>query len=80
MQVYVSKKDAEMAYKILQEMTEKGIHPDLPVYTSLINGFRLARKLEKCWQLNRLVLKSKVQLDEAYVGVMLKVFAAVSDE
>lgn len=45
MQVYISKKNAEMAYKILQEMVEKGIQPDLPVYTSLINAFRLSRKL-----------------------------------
>lgn len=63
MQVYVSKKDAQMAYKILQEMTERGLYPDLPVYTSLINAFRLARKLNKCWDLNKLVLKSKVDLD-----------------
>jgi hypothetical protein len=38
----------------------------------------VGRKLEKCWELNKLVIKSKVQLDEAYVGVMLKVHAAVS--
>ena len=28
---------------------EKGIEPDLPVYTTLINSFRLGRKLAKCW-------------------------------
>ena len=44
MQVY-SGRDPEMTYKILQEMIEKGIEPDLPVYTSLINSFRLGRKL-----------------------------------
>lgn len=49
MQVYVGSKNPEMAYKILQEMIEKGISPDLPVYTTLINSFRLGRKLEKCW-------------------------------
>jgi pentatricopeptide repeat protein len=66
-----------MAYKILQEMIEKGIAPDLPVYTTLINSFRMGRKLEKCWELNKMLLKSKVELDETYVGVMLKVHAAV---
>lgn len=58
-------------------MIEKGIVPDLPVYTTLINSFRMGRKLEKCWELNKMVLKSKVDLDETYVGVMLKVHAAV---
>lgn len=45
MQVYVGTQNPEMAYKILQEMIEKGIAPDLPVYTTLINSFRLGRKL-----------------------------------
>jgi pentatricopeptide repeat protein len=45
MQAYVGSKDPEMAYKILQEMIERGIAPDLPVYTTLINSFRLGRKL-----------------------------------
>lgn len=67
-----------MAYKILQEMIEKGIAPDLPVYTTLINSFRMGRKLEKCWELNKMLLKSRVELDETYVGVMLKVHAAVT--
>lgn len=44
MQVYTDI-DADMGYKILQEMIEKGIEPDLPVYTSLINSYRHCRKL-----------------------------------
>ena len=76
MQVYQGR-DSEMTFKILQEMEEKGIEPDLPVYTSLINSFRKARKLEKCWEINRLIRKKKIELDEAYVGVMLKVYAGV---
>jgi pentatricopeptide repeat protein len=79
MQVYVWKNDPEMAFKILQEMIEKGIQPDLPVYSSLVNAFRLGRKLYKCWELHRMVLKSKVELDEAYTGVMMKVYAVVFD-
>ena len=49
MQLYVGEQNPEMAYKILQEMIERGIQPDLPVYTTLINAFRQGRKLEKCW-------------------------------
>lgn len=45
MQAYLNDKNPEMTYKILQEMIEKGINPDLPVYTTLINSFRLGRKL-----------------------------------
>jgi len=45
MQAYVGSKNPEMGYKILQEMIEKGIAADLPVYTTLINSFRVGRKL-----------------------------------
>lgn len=45
MQAYLNDKNPDMAMKILQEMIEKGINPDLPVYTTLINSFRLGRKL-----------------------------------
>lgn len=45
MQAYLNCKNPEMTLKILQEMIEKGINPDLPVYTTLINSFRLGRKL-----------------------------------
>lgn len=45
MQAYLNNKNPEMTLKILQEMIEKGINPDLPVYTTLINSFRLGRKL-----------------------------------
>lgn len=45
MQAYLNDINPDMAYKILQEMIEKGINPDLPVYTTLINSFRLGRKL-----------------------------------
>ena len=77
MQAYTTNNDPDMAYKILQEMVEKNIQPDLVVYTSLVNALRIGRKLEKCWELNKLILNSKVPLDENYVGVMLKVYAAV---
>lgn len=63
MQAYVRKNDPDMAYKIVQEMTEKGIQPDLPVYTTLINAFRIGRKLEKCWEINRQLVKNKVEFD-----------------
>ncbi len=45
MQAYVKRNEPEMAYKIVQEMIEKGIEPDLPVYTTLINAFRIGRKI-----------------------------------
>ena len=63
MKVYGQSNDPEMAFKILQEMIERGIQPDLPVYTTLINTFRKGRKLARCWEINRLILKSKIPLD-----------------
>lgn len=78
MTVYIRKSDPQMAYKIFQEMIEKGIEPNLPIYTTLINAFRMGRKLEKCWELNKQIMSKKnVEVDETYVGVMLKVHAAV---
>lgn len=66
-----------MGLKLLDEMEEKGIEPDLPAYTTLVNCFRKGRKLDKCWEVHRKLMKSKQELDETYTGVMLKVYAAV---
>lgn len=49
MQTYVTNNDSDMALKILDEMIEKGLEPDLPVYSTLINCLRKGRKLKKCW-------------------------------
>lgn len=76
-QCYVKTNNSEMAGAILRQMTEKSIIPDLPVYTSVINCYRNDRNLPKCWELHKQVVKSGKQLDETYVGVMLKVYAAV---
>jgi pentatricopeptide repeat protein len=45
MQAYTTNNDPDMAYKILQEMIEKNIQPDLVVYTTLVNAMRIGRKL-----------------------------------
>jgi pentatricopeptide repeat protein len=60
MQTYVINNDPNMALKILDEMVEKGIEPDLPVYTTLINSFRVGRKLEKCWEVDKKMRNSKI--------------------
>ncbi len=77
MKAYINTNNSMMAYKILQEMVEKGIKADLPSYTTLINCFRIDRQLQKCWELNKQVVKTGIPLDETYIGVMLKVHAAV---
>jgi pentatricopeptide repeat protein len=45
MQVYVNNNDSRMALKLLDEMVEKGLEPDLPTYTPLINSLRKGRNL-----------------------------------
>ena len=45
MQAYTVNNDPNMALKIFDEMIEKGLEPDLPTYTTLINCFRIGRKL-----------------------------------
>lgn len=45
MQTYVNNNDPYMALKLLDEMIEKGLEPDLPTYTTLVNCFRKGRKL-----------------------------------
>ena len=66
-----------MALNIVSEMEEKGIKPDLVTYTTVINCFRRGRKLAKCWEIHRNLTRNKEEFDEAYIGVMMKVYAAV---
>ena len=74
---YSRKGDWEMALKIVEEMQERGLVPNIVVYTTLINSLRVARRLEKCWEVHRVVVAKKIELDESYTSVMLKVHAAV---
>ena len=60
MQNYVINNDPFMALKILDEMKEKGLEPDLPVYTTLVNCFRQGRKLQKCWEVNKKMRESGI--------------------
>jgi pentatricopeptide repeat protein len=53
MQTYVNNNNPNMTLKILNEMIEKGLNPDLATYTTLINSFRKGRKLEKCWEVHK---------------------------
>lgn len=52
-QAYVKSNNPYMGLKIVDEMKEKGIEPDLSTYTTLINCFRIGRNLQKCWEVNR---------------------------
>lgn len=79
MQNYVINNNPLQALKILDEMKEKGLEPDLPVYTTLVNCLRKGRKLEKCWEVNKKMIENGVEADETFTGVMLKVFAAVKN-
>ena len=44
-QAYVWNNNPYMALKIMEEMEEKGIVPEIATYTTVINSFRLGRKL-----------------------------------
>ncbi len=63
MRAYIKNNTPDMALKILQEMEEKGIVPDLPVYTTVINSLRIGRKLQKCWEINKMLVAKKVEFD-----------------
>ena len=67
-----------MGLAILREMIEREIKPDLPVYTTLVNSFRRDRNLQKCWDLHRQVVRAGMSMDETYLAVMIKVYAAVT--
>lgn len=77
LQAYTKNNNPHMGMKIVQEMEDKGIEVDLPAYTTLINCYRMGRKLTKCWELHRKVVKLKLEQDETYTGVMMTVYAAV---
>lgn len=63
MQNYVVNNDPTMALKILDEMKEIGLEPDLPVYTTLVNCLRQGRKLEQCWEVNKKMVQSGIEPD-----------------
>lgn len=77
MQNYANNNDPNQALKLLDEMKELGMEPDLPTFTTLANCFRKGRRLDKCWEIHKRMKESNVEPDETYTGVMLKVFAAV---
>lgn len=79
MQTYVTNNDSDMALKIFDEMIEKGLEPDLPVYSTLVNCLRKGRKLKKCWEIHKKMIKAKIEPDETYTGIMIKVYAAVKN-
>jgi pentatricopeptide repeat protein len=60
MQTYVNNNNPNMALKLLDEMVDCGLKPDLPTYTTLINSLRKGRNLQKCWELHKKVQLSKI--------------------
>lgn len=70
-------KDAPMAQRILNEMTEQKLVPDIATMTTLMNAHLKSRNVAKCWELHKYVTKHGIPLDEVYVSVLMQVYAAV---
>jgi pentatricopeptide repeat protein len=41
------------AEKVLREMKENGVIPDVVTYTTLIDAYKRCNNLDKCWEIFR---------------------------
>jgi len=48
---YAKKGKPVEAENVLREMKDKGLEPDVVTYTTLIDSFKRAGKLDKCWEI-----------------------------
>lgn len=77
MNCYARAGNSFQAFKIFQQIKEKGINPDVASYTTVINSFYKARNLNKCWELfNELRMGGPVP-DEHVFGLMIEICAHV---
>lgn len=77
---YTRRHEPDMALKILREMKEEGLQPDIVCYTTVINAFKNAKDLKKCWELFDLALVEEALLpDENLLGLMIEICAGTHD-
>lgn len=77
---YTRRHEPDMALKILREMKEEGLQPDIVCYTTVINAFKNAKDLKKCWELFDLALVEEALLpDENLLGLMIEICAGVKE-
>lgn len=80
---YVKVGKVNEAEHFIKEMREKlGVLPDKVSYTTLIQGYREANNLERCWEIYyecSKKLKPGMDIDEQMIGYMIRVCAATHD-
>lgn len=61
------------AEKVLREMKENGVIPDVVTYTTLIDAYKRNNDLDKCWEIFRECRTSKEnQADEMLLSYMVR--------
>ena len=63
------------AEKVLREMKEQGIEPDIVCYTSVIQAYKRVRNINKWWELFA-VTEQKIMNDEFLISLMIRICAA----
>jgi pentatricopeptide repeat protein len=48
---YTKSNDSLNAEKVLREMVKDGLRPDAITYTTVIDAYKRARDIPKCWEL-----------------------------
>jgi len=77
---YTRRHEPDMAYKILLEMKENGFKPDIVCYTTVINAYKNARNLKKCWELfDQAIMDEFLPPDENLLGLMIEICAGSHD-
>lgn len=51
MMSYAKNKQPTHCESIIREMKEKGLEPDIPIYTTLIHSYDMVGNIDKCWEI-----------------------------
>ena len=69
------------AEKVIDEMKEAGLEPDVVTYTTLIDAYRRAKNIDKCWEVFspcRHFLQTG-DADEMLISLMVRIAASTHD-
>jgi len=75
---YVRRQEPINAEKVLWEMDELGLEPDVVCYTSVILAYSKLKKYDKCWELFEMC-EFKNKCDDTLKSIMVWICASTHD-
>ena len=79
---YAKQNKPNEAEKVLREMANMGIQADMVTYTTLIDAYKRAGQIEKCWEIFEEVKVQRpgeTDTDEMLLSYMIRLAAATHD-